>query len=420
MYSNEPAEQTTIPYGKYGQVSISLVDGFFTEFFETLSPMIHGEATGPPPSDFTGNAIWGVQPGDLITWNYSHGTFTGTIGTGMSQSDGSGSTTWEIIEITEDNRAVLIGEHRTNIKIFNEYFSSVILDTPYNLSTWHTIDDGPIVLETNSLSQATIYPLYREGKTIASFLEDEVEYLPEKTFTETSRSISVYARTSPGMGFTPLVTQWIDITIHKGTGLLTSYGSYYNDDEFSITVSRAGELAETNIDLASRVFNVQIKNMISNVSSDTLEKGEKLTLTVNLEDLTGNPIDGATVTASLGGEEVILLGIGDGIYEKSMETSLVSVGDHNIELSALKEGFEPGSDSETITLETPNIFLSLEMDETIRKGRKATITTEVRDISSNPVEGVDVTATISEIELTLTDMGGGQYQARFETKELEI
>ncbi len=60
------------------------------------------------------------------------------------------------------------------------------------------------------------------------------------------------------------------------------------------------------------------------------------------------------------------------------------------------------------------------MEETIRKGGKATITTEVRThTSSNPVEGVDVTSTTGEIELALSDRGGGQYQTRLETKELE-
>ena len=419
-FSNEVAEQTTIPYGKYGQIGITLVDSFFVDFFEILSPIIHGETITPPRVDFTGKVIWGVEPGDLITWSYSHSTFTGTVGTGMSSSSGSGSTTWEIIDITENGDAVLIGERRTNIKIFNEYFSSVILDATYSIYTWHTIDEGPIVLESDSLTQATIYPLYVDGATIDDFLEDEIKHLPEKTFTESGGVINAYGRTSKGIGFTPLVTQWIDISIHKGTGLLVSYDSYYNDNEFSITVSRSGELTETNFDLGSRVFNVQIISMSASLSSETLERGEVLTVRADLKDISGSPLDGATVTARISGEDVNLSGMGGGVYEGSIRTSDLSVGDHVVELVAEKEGFEPGSGSESVTVETPTMILSLNLDESIRKGSRLTIDTEVRDVSDNPVESVEVTATVGDVELELSEVGDGVYRARLETKELEV
>jgi hypothetical protein len=420
VFSNEVAEQTTIPYGKYGQIGITLVDSFFVTFFNTLSPMIHSEVTTPPLVDFTGKIVWGVQPGDLMTWTYSHSTFTGSIGTGMSSSSGSGSTTWEIIEITENKDAILIAERRINIKIYNEYFSSIFLDATHSIYTWHSIDDGPIVLESGSLTQAAIFPLFVDGASIDDFLGDEIGHLPEKTFTESGGILNAYGKTSSGMGFTPLVTQWIDISIHKGTGLLVSYDSYYNDNEFSITVSRAGELTETNFDLGSRVFNVQIISMDTSLSSEILERGEILTVRASLKDISGIPLDGAIVTAIMGSEEVILSSLEEGVYEGSIETLGLSVADYIVELTAEKEGFESRSDSKSIKLKTPSIILSLNMDETVRKGGKLTIDAEIRDVSDNPLEDAKVTAAVGDLELELSEVGEGLYRVKLESKELEV
>jgi len=131
IYSNEVAEQILIPYNKYGQIYISLVDDFFTRLFQRLIPTLYGLDEAPPRSTFEGRVIWGIQPGDRFTWDSSHETFTGSLGTGMSHSSGSGSTTWEILDVSEDAHAVLVGELRSSFKIFNEYFSSIILDAEY-------------------------------------------------------------------------------------------------------------------------------------------------------------------------------------------------------------------------------------------------------------------------------------------------
>jgi hypothetical protein len=126
------------------------------------------------------------------------------------------------------------------------------------------------------------------------------------------------------------------------------------------------------------------------------------------------------VTARISGEDVNLSGIGGGVYEGSIRTSDLSVGVHVVELVAEKEGFEPGSGSESVTVETPTMILSLNLDESIRKGSRLTIDTEVRDVSDNPVEGVEVTATVGDVELELSEVGEGLYRVRLETKELEV
>jgi len=419
VFSNEEAQQTLIPYNKHGQTHITLVDDFFTKLFQGLTPTLYGFDEDPPSVAFTGRVIWGIRPGDRFTWSSSHDTFTGSLGTGMSHSSGSSSGTWEIVEVSDDAAAILIGEPRSSFKIFNEYFSSIILDTEYSVYTWHTIDDGPLVLETSSLSQAAIFPLYVDGNTVRGFVEGEIEHLPEKSYVDGDLSISGHGRTSSGSGFTPLKTEWRDITIHKGTGVLTSYDFYYNDNEFSITTSRSMELVEANFDLDARFVNLQVLELDAAASND-VERGEALGIQAEVRDLMDSPVDGATVVASMGDATVELSGVGNGRYEGTVETGDLSVGEHDLSVRAEKDGYEPGTTILSFNVHTPALYVSVKLpSDTVRKGRKITLTAEVRDVSDNAVEGATVTSILSGQEMVLSEVGGGEYQIRIDTKEIE-
>ena len=420
VFSNEVAEQTHIPYDKYGQNYITLVDDFFTNLFQLLTPNLYGSDGVPPSSSFEGRVIWGVQPGDRFIWDSGYETFTGSLATGMSHSSGSSSTTWEILEISEDAHAVLVGEIRTNFKIFNEYFSSIILDAEYSIDTWHTIDDGPLVLESSSVSQAAIFPLYLEGRTIVDFVEEEIEHLPEKSYIDGAHSVSGHGRTSSGSGYTPLKTEWRDITIHTGTGVILSYEFYYNDNEYSITTSRSVGLVETNFDLDSRFVNIQVLELDVAFSDDVVERGESLSVQAEVRDIMENYVDGAMVTALVGDTTYELSELGSGLYEGMVQTGDLSIGEHGITVRAEKEGYEAGATTQSVNVETPALYVTVKLpSETVRKGRGFTLTAEVRDISDNPVEGATVSSTFDGQEMVLLDSGGGEYQIEINTKEYD-
>jgi hypothetical protein len=57
VFSNEVAEQTLIPYDKYGQIYITLVDDFFTRLFQRLTPTLYGSDEAPPRSSFEGGTV---------------------------------------------------------------------------------------------------------------------------------------------------------------------------------------------------------------------------------------------------------------------------------------------------------------------------------------------------------------------------
>ena len=420
VFSNEEAEQTLIPYNKYGQIDISLVDDFFTKLFQRLVPTLYGVDEGTPSSTFEGRVFWGIQPGDRFTWDTSYETFTGSLGTGMSHSSGSSSATWEILDISEDAHAVLVGEIRNNFKIFNQYFSSIILDAEYSINTWHTIDDGPLVLATSSVSQAAIFPLYLEGRTIIDFVKEEIEHLPEKNYIDGAHSMSGHGRTSSGSGYTPLKTEWRDITIHKGTGILLSYDFYYNDNEFSITTSRSVSLVETNFDLDNRFVNIQIIELDVIFSDDVVERGESLSIQAEVRDIDENYVEGAIVTVLVGDISVELSDVGNGRYEGMVQTGDLSVGEHGLTMRAEKEGYEPGTTTQSVNVETPALYVTLKLpSDTVRKGRELTLTAEVRDISNNPVDGATVSSTFDGQEMVLTEIGGGEYQIKIITKEYD-
>ena len=420
VFSNEEAEQTLIPYNKYGQIDISLVDDFFTKLFQRLIPTLYGVDEGTPSSSFEGRVIWGIQPGDRFTWDSSYETFTGSLGTGMSHSSGSSSTTWEILDISEDAHAVLVGEIRNNFKIFNQYFSSIILDTEYSIGTWYTIDDGPLVLESSSVSQAAIFPLYLEGRTIIDFVEEEIEHLPEKNYIDGAHSMSGHGRTSSGSGYTPLKTEWRDITIHKGTGLLLSYDFYYNDNEYSITTSRSVGLVETNFDLDGRFVNIQILELDVAFSSDVFERGEQLSIQAEVRDIMKDFVEGAIVTVLVGGTTAELFEVGNGRYEGLVQTGDLTMGEHGLTVRAEKDGYEPGMTTQSVNVEKPSLYVTVKLpSETVRKGRDLTLTAEVRDISNNPVDGATVSSTFDGKEMGLTEIGGGEYQTKIYTKEYD-
>ena len=70
-----------------------LLPSFISHILETI-----GTSASDPPSASV-DAIWGVEPGDIITWHVEGSTFTGSMGTGMSSSQEEWEGTWEITDV---------------------------------------------------------------------------------------------------------------------------------------------------------------------------------------------------------------------------------------------------------------------------------------------------------------------------------
>ena len=101
-------------------------------------------------------------------------------------------------------------------------------------------------------------------------------------------------------------------------------------------------------------FKVQV---IMELSSDTVVRGDEVTIFVVVKDDGGNPVEGATVTATIGDLEVlfILSDQGNGNYQVAIDTSIVKEGTYEIVVTVEKEGCEPSQTSQMLTVISPLI-----------------------------------------------------------------
>lgn len=219
---------------------VKFLENFFKLFIETQPQL--------PPVNFTGKVVWGIQPGDIITWRCNTTGFAGNEPYSERET-----VTWEIIEITDDNLAVLIKEKESCPYLYSQggykkYSCGVVYDT----YVWKTVDEGGLFSGVSGYGvEPAIYPVYMEGYTLKSIVESKI-YLPETNVVESEAYITGHGKTESGMEFTPLETSWIDISLHKATGIITSGSYYYNDNEHSITTSSTVSV-ETNFALESRL-----------------------------------------------------------------------------------------------------------------------------------------------------------------------
>jgi hypothetical protein len=170
------------------------------------------------------------------------------------------------VKISDDNLSVLAREHYNRFsaysqpgwagKVARDDYKGIVydtwFDTPHYDYYWVSVDENGIQLKDDYCKRVLIYPLYKGEESLKDMIESEISYLPETSVTEGTESITGHGITSSGMGFTPLETQWLDITVHKGTGIVTHVDWYYQDREYDIQASCEATLKDTNFILQSR------------------------------------------------------------------------------------------------------------------------------------------------------------------------
>jgi hypothetical protein len=227
----------------------SLVRGLLQAYAEKLVDELAAQTSEPPNVNFRGEVIWGIEAGDVITWSSGGAT--------MYSSDEEEEIQWEIVEVSEDSRAVLMRRPQNVLEVVQQpawandrnLIYRETISVPHYEYAWATADEDGLKFDTGG---QMIYPLVRGADTLKDLLEKQISRLPEKTVTDGGQQITVYGRTSSGMGFTPLKTEWLDITVHAGTGIVTSYEWYYHDREYDVQSSSSIDLKNTNFALASR------------------------------------------------------------------------------------------------------------------------------------------------------------------------
>lgn len=89
------------------------------------------------------------------------------------------------------------------------------------------------------------------------------------------------------------------------------------------------------------------------LSPETVTPGEPVTASATVEDDAGNPIVGATVTATIGDLEVLLLlsDQGNGNYQGAIDTSNLKEGTYDIAVTAQKIGCQSAQTSTSLIVE---------------------------------------------------------------------
>ncbi len=327
----------------YGEMD-RLLPSFISHFLDQL-----GTSIPKPPTAV--EARWGLEPGDVLTWHVEGSTFTGYIGGGTSSSQGDWDGTWEIVDVRDGH--LLVKQKRRIRQVLTEDETKVSVDIPYDEYTWYAPDEEGIPLrsEDGSAAGAVVYPLEYRGLTLYDFVSDSISNLPERDMDESTEYVSAHGRTPSYSGFTPIDTQWRDVVAHRGTGIITSYEFYYNNNEYSITTSTGITLTEANFDLSSRASVAPSLAASTTLSSENLTEGDPITLTVEIMDQDGAPVDDAEVTATFIGESYVLMHTGSGSYEATLSSDDADEGTYEVIISAEMTGYEGTSDSSYVVIQ---------------------------------------------------------------------
>jgi len=189
--------------------------GYMDDLLPTfVSHILETAGTSPPePPAYAMDATWGVEAGDVITWSVEDSTFTGSMGTGTSSSQGEWEGTVEVVDVQGGH--LLVKQRSAITHIITEDETKVPVNIPYDRYTWLTPDEDGVSIEADdgSPSGAVLFPLELNGVPLADLVYGSIDHLPERDITESEAYVTVHGNTHRYSGFTPIETSWKDMTV---------------------------------------------------------------------------------------------------------------------------------------------------------------------------------------------------------------
>ena len=227
----------------------------------------------------------------------------------------------------------------------------------YDKYTWYAPDEDGLMLRDSEGSPAgpVLFPLEYNGQTLSEMVLSNVDHLPQTSTDENSETVTVHGKTNSYTSFTPIETSWMDLTVHRGTGIVTCYDLYYNNNEYSITTSVTVTLKSSSFTLSSRTLEIPTLSIETSLSTSELTQGTTLTLSAHVEDQNQNPVSDAQVVATLDTYRYTLTSQGAGDYEYDINTDSLPTGTHTINYSVEKATYQPDSDTETVTINAKTV-----------------------------------------------------------------
>ena len=248
----------------------SILADFTQKFVDSLFTAVP-EGTQPPPPptvNFTGKVVWGVKPGDTLSWLVKSTAFSGNVEEGGGESKNTYNITMEVVRIGNDNLSILIRSPISQVPDFEYapqgcapgyYQCEQITQTGYpgskvlvNLTLpaynyfW---ENATSVIQGDNSPYPLIFPIYRNGN-LTSVINSEVSGLQ---LSEGSEYVTGSYSTPASPGNSPAVSYDKQITVHRGSGITTSGSFYYENNDLSETRSTSLSLVSTNFNLSSRL-----------------------------------------------------------------------------------------------------------------------------------------------------------------------
>jgi hypothetical protein len=172
---------------------------------------------------------------------------------------------------------------------------------------------------------------------------------------------------------------------------------------------------ETNLWSSTSVLELTVE-----LSSERVVRGDHVTVSAEVKDQGGDPVEGAVVTVYIGDKAVDLIEHGAGYYQVEVETSDIEDGAYTITVSVHNEEYESDETTGTLIVERRILHVTVELStDTTTKGDIITVSAEVKDLDENPIEGATVNATLGHKTIYLSDEGNGDYRGDIDTFDID-
>jgi hypothetical protein len=122
------------------------------------------------------------------------------------------------------------------------------------------------------------------------------------------------------------------------------------DGAYNITVLAHKEGYESDETTGTLVIDRRVLSVSVELSAETVNKGEIITVFAEVKDQDENSVEEATVNATLGHKTIYLSDEGSGQYRGNIDTFDIDEGTYNIEVIAEKEFCESAQNTETLTV----------------------------------------------------------------------
>ena len=210
----------------------------------------------------TSPIVWGIEVGDTIKWNVGKDVYTP-----YSHKTSNDNYVWEILEICDDetvcvretywDEPVLTDTGYVRFPITNDVYEALGTEIPF------------LMEEMTNQNNAGVFPLFVNGDALLQMVAVDLEL--DLEWTDSGDYLTGYGIEGETIYdpvyVDPPETYWLNIHVHKGTGIVTWSEWYYDSDEYGITTRATLSIIESNIDWDDRLPYAPLAASVSSTPS---------------------------------------------------------------------------------------------------------------------------------------------------------